>query len=177
MTGNAAHLHDIKPSNILVFQDDNNRLKVTKWDCTSTDPPSRTSSGSSGTRIMGDTPYLPSESKSDALTSRPHDVWSLRCVYLELLIWYLEGPTAHRAFQQAMRLELSNNQRHARGWFVVHKDQCTRSPHVQQKLTHLMDTRPRWTPVINAIISILDTDPQNRIKPIHLVAALPTTLS
>jgi serine/threonine protein kinase len=117
----AAHLHDIKPSNILVFQDYKIRLKFIDWDCASTDIPSRTSSGSPGTRIMGDPPYLLPDSMDDALTSRCHNVWSPGSVYLELLIWFIEGPTVHQAFEQAMELELSTKLRHVKGWFAANK--------------------------------------------------------
>ena len=86
--------HDLKPENILYYRipgprrgtfqiSDFGSAKVHTY---------RSGTGSVNTRsINGTLTYEPPESKSESATSRPYDVWSLGCVFLELLIWAILG--------------------------------------------------------------------------------------
>jgi hypothetical protein len=88
------HVHDIKPANILMFNNLSigvkHRLKFTDFGSASGQKSDMTG-GSVGTKIKGTTPTLPPETHLNGLSSRPHDVWSLGCVFLDILIWYHEG--------------------------------------------------------------------------------------
>ncbi|KAI9891460.1 MAG: hypothetical protein M1814_002779 [Vezdaea aestivalis] len=49
----------------------------------------------SGTKARKSTPtYAPPESDSRGQISRPYDMWSLGCIFVELLVWILYGPRA-----------------------------------------------------------------------------------
>ena len=80
--------HDLKPENILYFSDpgpENGIFKVADF-----------GSGKINTYHSGsmhsNTPngtltYEPPEAQSEGATSRPYDLWSLGCIFLELLTW------------------------------------------------------------------------------------------
>ena len=100
----AAFHHDIKPANILVFSDTNEngqpvvRFKLTDWGCAVVqsvgDPPSSPRSNRNPNPS-----YNPPEADNDQYTSRPHDIWSLGCVLLELCIWFVKGYETLGAFR------------------------------------------------------------------------------
>jgi serine/threonine protein kinase len=94
------YIHDIKPDNLLMFvykQDgkethwlrlsDFSCAKVADWvaSISGKNKDSWRSGSKSGTPV-----YRAPESMYED-TSRPYDLWSLGCVYLELLVWYIEG--------------------------------------------------------------------------------------
>ena len=94
----AACLNDIKPANILVFGTSKPVLKFTDWGCAKI---SLAGQDSDGTIVYGDRSYWPPECSAKQPTTRAYDIWSLGCVYLELLLWFTEGKAAHREFFMA----------------------------------------------------------------------------
>ena len=84
--------HDIKPDNILFFKDSCSSYGIfglTDWGSAKVNP-YRT--GSYNTRSpIGTLTYEPPDHDSKGATSRPHDLWSLGCVFLELLVWAVFG--------------------------------------------------------------------------------------
>jgi serine/threonine protein kinase len=80
------HHHDIKPSNILVFNSTatNSKpiFKLTDWACVGWKPETTRDST---------TPTLPPESHDNGTSAQPHDIWSLGCVFLDLMIWHIKG--------------------------------------------------------------------------------------
>jgi serine/threonine protein kinase len=94
------YIHDIKPENLLMFiyeqeGKETHWLRLSDFSCAKVadfvasisgkNKVSWQSEGKSGTPV-----YRAPESTYEK-TSRPYDLWSLGCVYLELLVWYLEG--------------------------------------------------------------------------------------
>lgn len=98
-------MHDIKAENVLVFgTGDQCTLRFTDWGC------ARISvRGDSPTnRKHGQRTYTPPEAFDDEnhkkmATSRPHDIWSLGCLYLEMLVWMTEGKTGLETFFENRR--------------------------------------------------------------------------
>ena len=95
------YIHDIKPENLLMFVYNQNGKKtywfrISDFSCakvvdilTSVSGKNRISwktASKSGTPI-----YRAPEAITEGQTSRPYDLWSLGCVYLELLVWFLDG--------------------------------------------------------------------------------------
>jgi hypothetical protein len=86
--------HDIRPTNILVFTDDEtgiSTLKITNWSHattklhdSSTEPVSHNSPTTSGSSYHAPEYYTDEPSAA-------HDIWSLGCIFLELLIWHTKG--------------------------------------------------------------------------------------
>jgi serine/threonine protein kinase len=77
------HHHDIKPSNILGFNSTatNSKpiFKLTDWACVGWKPETTRDSI---------TPTLSPESHDNGTSSQPHDIWSLGCIFLDLMIWH-----------------------------------------------------------------------------------------
>ena len=86
--------HDIKPENILYFKDSpSNRgmFRISDWGSAKVNT-YRTRSYHTKS-LIGTITYEPPEFTYQGETSRPYDLWSLGCVFLELLIWAVFGPT------------------------------------------------------------------------------------
>lgn len=101
--------HDLKPANILFFSrilSHDHRYcneAATAGDFSVADFGSgkvyTCCSGSISTRSPNGTPtYEPPEVFSEGATSRPYDVWSLGCLFLELIIWAVFGYESVRQF-------------------------------------------------------------------------------
>ena len=84
--------HDIKLANILYFRDTDpprGTLRISDW---GSGKVHTFRSGSVNTRSPNGTlSYEPPEVLEIGATSRPYDVWSLGCVFLELLVWVAWG--------------------------------------------------------------------------------------
>ncbi|KAL8937591.1 MAG: hypothetical protein Q9216_004349 [Gyalolechia sp. 2 TL-2023] len=59
----------------------------------------------------GTATYAPPEQETEGLTSRPYDIWSMGCIFLELLVWALFDYDAVRRFshQRHSHCEASNS--------------------------------------------------------------------
>ncbi|ROV89600.1 hypothetical protein VMCG_09923 [Cytospora schulzeri] len=92
---------DIKPQNILWFKQDRNRygrgvLRISDFGLT-------TFHSARTTKVANIVPvtytYAAPERDIDSDLSRPFDIWSLGCVYLEFLTWFLLGPERLNEFK------------------------------------------------------------------------------
>jgi serine/threonine protein kinase len=99
--------HDIKPQNILLFANDNVKDRdppMTQLHCKISDfgaarihevlsQPKAKESPQHSSLVRGDPVYGAPDRAIKNKTSRPYDVWSLGCVFLEILLWTfgLEG--------------------------------------------------------------------------------------
>ncbi|KAI4159816.1 MAG: hypothetical protein LQ342_006234 [Letrouitia transgressa] len=99
--------HDLKPANILLFppkSQETNEAAIfgDLWIADFGSGKVNTyRSGSINTRSPNGTlTYEPPEIISEGTTSRPYDVWSLGCVFLELLIWAIFGDKGVRQFRR-----------------------------------------------------------------------------
>ncbi|KAL8747676.1 MAG: hypothetical protein Q9190_000472 [Brigantiaea leucoxantha] len=101
--------HDLKPENILFFPEYALRNPTdSDWDAGSgtfsiadfgSGKVSTYRSGSANTRSPNGTlTYEPPEATIEGATSRPYDVWSLGCVFLEMLIWAFFGCSSVSSF-------------------------------------------------------------------------------
>lgn len=93
--------HDLKPENILFFYESNpprGSFRIADW---GSGKVNTYRSGGIGTETpTGTLTYEPPEIMLEGKTSRPYDVWSLGCVFLELLVWALSASEAVRCFSR-----------------------------------------------------------------------------
>ncbi|KAI1085957.1 kinase-like protein [Rostrohypoxylon terebratum] len=90
---------DIKPSNVLLFQDDNllnGRLKICDFGLTIF----HSEKSKSMDHALGGNPLSYSPPEMDGI-SRKFDIWCLGCLYLELLTWLILGPQGVENFNQS----------------------------------------------------------------------------
>jgi serine/threonine protein kinase len=102
------YIHDIKPENILVYayEGQTHCFRLSDFSCAKVVDFIATISGqhemSHLTLSKTGTPnYRAPEVYHTGKTSRPYDLWSLGCVYLEIVTWYLQGYPALLAFRDA----------------------------------------------------------------------------
>lgn len=86
---------DIKPENILWFKQDHNEhdlgvLKITDFGVTAFHS-AKTTQVPAREILCSKTYAAPEYNISDARVSRPFDIWSLGCLYLEFITWILLG--------------------------------------------------------------------------------------
>ena len=92
--------HDLKPENILCFEDRNLRRKVLQIADFGSSKIHIIRSRSNPTRTpRGTLTYEPPELEKGGDLSRPYDVWSLGCVFLEVLVWAMMGFTSLEDFK------------------------------------------------------------------------------
>lgn len=81
------YIHDIKPENILVFENDNSTLKLADWSSAKVEVVAGNASHASTPDCNPS--FLPPEyrdiNNTPRHTSKPHNIFSLGCVFLELL--------------------------------------------------------------------------------------------
>ena len=91
--------HDLKPENILYYRSIGSRHGTFKIGDFGSGKVHTFRSGSVNTRSPNGTlTYEPPEAHTEGATSRPYDMWSLGCVFLELLIWAVFDNTTVEAF-------------------------------------------------------------------------------
>jgi len=138
----------LKPENILLFS--NNKTLQTAW-CISDFGTAQiheiVSSGSikpDGTfQVKGDKHGDPEYGAPDVAyqgwSSRPYDIWSLGCIFLEILVWIFgTGPSEVLGFQtQRFVTSEPRKPQNTAFWYQDSQDQCRLKPKVAEKLKEL----------------------------------------
>lgn len=121
-------------------------------------------SGSSSHKALGrgDIAYAPPERASGIEVSRPYDIWSLGCVFVEMLVWFTEGSKGYSVFTDARIQEFDREvQFHLNG-------RMTET--VSEKLDVLYGGD--WRDVVSVIDAMLCGEPQRRITAEEVVAGI-----
>ncbi|MCJ1250173.1 hypothetical protein MMC30_007399 [Trapelia coarctata] len=176
--------HDVKFDNILCFFRGNypkrGSLKVADFGCGKVNI---LRSGSVNTRSSNGTlTYEAPEAIAEGVSSRPYDVWSLGCVFLELLTWAIEDSAAVAAFTQA-RIERRFPDLVARSieddsFFQIKKGDVPylrKAVHEKIELLQGKSLKYDWQPfmeVIDLVKKMLDTDRHTRITASDLSVSL-----
>jgi serine/threonine protein kinase len=171
--GQQAYHHDIKPDNILVFSP--RILKLTDWGCAGFKPVPA-GGGSQSTQKRGQFPHLPPEHVGiNAATSRPHDVWSLACVFTEMLFWFYHGTQATQQLKKTTHA-LDDTGPPKRGcWFSNNPapsdnnpptlaDRFKLAPTIDTALTNLGTMRPNMRSLEKILRKMFEIIPGERIK-------------
>ena len=92
--------HDLKPENILYFKSPGSQYGSFQIADFGSGKVHTYRSGSVNTRSPNGTlTYEPPEAAKEGATSRPYDMWSMGCVFLELLIWAFFGYSSVKTFE------------------------------------------------------------------------------
>jgi serine/threonine protein kinase len=85
--------HDLKPANILVFPGGN--WTINDFGTARIHEAVANSSYRTPNMNGGDSTYAPPDHQSKGQSSRPYDIWSLGCIFLEILIWIFSSGSGH----------------------------------------------------------------------------------
>ena len=169
--------HDIKPENILFFPGKLSRpgtLRLADWGCGKVQ---LVRSGSVNTRTPSGTPTYeaPDGYIKTRTISRPYDVWSLGCVFLQILLWALFDREAVNEFKK------DRNGRRTKDdiaeddafWHIDTNGLANRREAVENVITRLkgrvlqQDARS-FEEILNLTVRMLDVNPTTRIKALNL---------
>ncbi|KAF3011217.1 hypothetical protein E8E13_011625 [Curvularia kusanoi] len=188
-TEKAGYIHDIKPENILVFAYKQNERKrswfrLSDFSCAKINDVQTSVSGNNRnswkTKSKSGTPiYRAPESYGNGGTSRPYDLWSLGCVYLEFLVWFLEGYASLDAFRTARECEVSPGGREDEGFYFkpTESDDFRLRDVVLKKITSVRKLcRGPLVAIADTVPKLLQIDPRQRPTAEKLVKTLQGTI-
>lgn len=164
--------HDLKPANILLFKSDKGDRAIWKTGDFGSGAVKYVSLDSSEELYnrkasTGDPVYSAPEYVVDGRVSRPKDIWSLGCIFLEVLVWVLTPETgAVRRFEKA-RNEFSNdNADNAPAyWCQDSEGKLCLNPVVVKELEALevwAKEEKFYQPVLDIVKQMLPLDPNER---------------
>jgi serine/threonine protein kinase len=157
------HHHDIKPANILVFHDPSadmkHRLKLTDFGSAGSGFCLNATGSSAKSKIKGTTPTLPSETHRNGSSSRPHDVWSLGCVFIDIILWYYKGWEFVRVFRSKVMEE-------SEAWCYYDVKEGNKVI-ANAVLTVLEKLAPIEEELVGVIREMLEIDPGSRLNAAH----------
>jgi serine/threonine protein kinase len=179
----SGYIHDIKPDNILVFLYVGSIywFRLSDFSCAKVVEFVESISGehmnSHLTTSKSGTPdFRPPESMKGQ-TSRPYDLWSLGCVYLELIVWFLQGYPSLETFRANRRGLVKPNGSEDEAFYFT--DEVNANPKVQlrwavvDKISELSKICPSdLMPLLDVIPSLLHIDPKERLTATTLVLKL-----
>jgi serine/threonine protein kinase len=179
----SGYIHDIKPDNILVFLYGGSVhwFRLSDFSCAKVVDFVASISGQHvnshlTTSKTGAPDYRPPESMKGT-TSRPYDLWSLGCVYLELIVWFLQGYSSLEAFRAYRRGNVRPHGVEDEAFYFT--DEVNANPRVQlrwavvEKISELSRICPSdLRPLLDVIPSLLHIDPGKRPTAMDLVQQL-----
>lgn len=167
------YFHDLKLQNILVFGGNKYRLKLADWSCAKMNPIEQSShlTETFGSHMWSPPEIFPAPG-SPRGTSRPHDIWSLGCVFLELLLYIDNDWQAVQQFRNN-RFADSNGSDHA--FYLGQAPNITLRPSVVTTIAQLRNptrARPDWNKHLDAVQAMLNTNHRQRWTAEKLVVEL-----
>lgn len=181
----SGYIHDIKPENLLMFI--YNRpgrktywFRMSDFSCAKVVDILETVSGKNRdswkTSSKSGTPvYRAPEAITEGQTSRPYDLFSLGCVFLELLVWFLDGYNALKTFRDQRECLLSPGTYEDEGFYYTptEGEQFRLREVVAERIE---DVRSRCNgtlkDIADVIPKLLQIDPQQRPTAKRLVTIL-----
>ena len=173
--------HDLKPENILLFKDSSSGrrvLRIADWGSGKVNI-YRTHSYPTHSPITTLT-YESPDFTRHGKTSRPHDLWSLGCVFIEVLIWAVFGSMDVEKFSNQR-----NNKRDASetgnmrddGFWQKNGDKYVLRDTVVAQIQRLDDAlsepgAPPFKGILNCVRRMLETENEKRIKASDLSESL-----
>ena len=174
----------IKPENILVFsyEDKEVRFRLSDFSCARIADYIATKSGNKDSYKTGRNPGTPTyrAPESDGQTSRPYDMWSLGCVYLEVLVWFIEGYEKLKSFRKSREGPVQPGGLWDESFYhTIYKVTEPRKPvtelreSVTEKINYLSQhSSDGLKDILDAIPSLLKIDPKRRLDASQLTSRL-----
>lgn len=187
-TTRTGYMHDIKPENILVFiyRGEICVLRLSDFSCAKVVEILATISGKRDSYKTGSKPGTPTYRApeiSENASSRPYDMWSLGCVFLEVLVWYLEGYSALQVFRESREGSVTPNGVVDEGFYhqTSNGDMQLRESVLNKIVDLKRKCRGDLKHVVDVVPSLLRIKPKERMDASQLSARLshfsPATVS
>lgn len=177
--------HDLKPDNILFFRktpSDHGMFRISDWGSGKVNAYHTRSYHTKSP--IGTLTYEPPEFTKDGKTSRPYDLWSLGCVFLELLVWAVFGSTSVETFENRRDDKRNANSdtdgfRDDTFWQKKGNDYVLRTQVLTQleRLEEALEqgSAPPFKEVVGYIRRMLEPETNKRIKALELCDLLGRT--
>lgn len=172
--------HDIKPQNILCFRENDSEKGVFRIADFGSGKVHAIRSESVNTKSPhGTVTYEPPEARlGERMTSRPYDIWSLGCVFLELLLWAVSGYESVQNFAMERKgrrcksdILIDDSFWEKRDDFAVLRDAVIKQLRLLEKST-IGQNSPPFEKVVKLIWEMLNPDAKERIIAPHLWSRL-----
>lgn len=173
---------DLKPENILWFSEPSphGSLVITDLGLGNFHSQHSRSNLAAG-NIGGSVTYAPSELALNTRVSRTFDIWSLGCVYMEFIVWLLQGWEGLQAFANE-RLSVGFDGVEDDSFFRIFLDSKTDKPEadirpVVRERFFILHKDPKCPPAIHDLLTLIESkmlviQPQSRIQSSALLAKL-----
>lgn len=170
--------HDIKPENILYFKNSSSTcgmFRISDWGCGKVNTCHTRSYNTKS--LIGTITYESPEYTYEGKISRPYDIWSLGCVFLEILVWAVFGSKALESFsdQRDDRRNANSGTNSMTDDAYWHKNGCdfVLRPPVVVQLQDLDEAlmqpdAPPFKEIVGYIRRMLEPDAHKRIKALEL---------
>ena len=192
--------HDIKPENILLFASDDvsqfngrHTMKLADFGAAKFKkiiPESRKESYKTKSVARGDPEYrapdyYTNQGSAAKKISRPYDIWSLGCVFLEIVVWAIGIVDLNVGMLHDNDLDKKEDNRHPDMedypfWYKDEDGEFYRKWAVNyaiQKLDEHFNNRGAFVLVMDIIRKMLEIDSKKRIRALHLYHDLDQALS
>jgi serine/threonine protein kinase len=170
------YIHDIKPENLLMFiyEQEGKKtywLRLSDFSCARVADFVASISGKRKASWRSDsksgTPVYRAPESMYEKTSRPYDLWSLGCVYLELLVWYLEGFDKLKEFRDTREREVRPGGACDEGFYYTNDSGPKPNFHlrdvVQKKMAYVIQNSDKdLKHIAEAIPRLLNVNPGER---------------
>jgi hypothetical protein len=206
-TAKAGYIHDIKPPNVLVFSTQDPVLKLADWGCANVNllnddsshktatmgdnayhPPesdkvpesdkgSENDKDSEDSEDDKDPEDTESDKDSKKMNSMPYDVWSMGCLYMDLLVWFTEGKRGYKQFAAARESQPKSTETDKDDSFhwekrIEGKFQTVLKSAVLAKFEKLGTGDGNWSNMVTLIKTMLRTEPTQRPTAADVLAEL-----
>ncbi|KAH7359965.1 kinase-like domain-containing protein [Pyrenochaeta sp. MPI-SDFR-AT-0127] len=182
----SGYIHDIKPENLLLFIYERNGRKrywfrLSDFSCAKVVEFVAVVSGKRWSHLSdnkaGTPTYRAPERLMEQGTSRPYDMWSLGCVYLELLVWFLDGHNALDEFRDARSRPVKPGGMIDDGFcFMDEAGPTARVQLREEVVTKMAELSERCSgalkDIADAIPKLLEIEPKRRLTAEQLVSTL-----
>ena len=139
--------YDLKPDNVLLFSTSSPKRPVWKVTDLGTAQINEISSGSSTSEgnirvrdMRGDPEYGAPDAVLQGWSSRAYDIWSLGCIYLEVLVWVFgNGPEELIQFQYDRLVQSEPQGNQSAAFWYQGRQACKLKPKVKEKMEELRE--------------------------------------